>query len=146
MKPAPFKYVAAESVDEVVSALSEHGDEAKILAGGQSLVPLMNLRLAVPGVLVDVNRVAELRGITANGTVQLSYCAANTRKTKTVPNTNTKTPVLPAVISSKVNSVHSKLIDDGNSWYATCSIIAIACPVLVPGSRLPLIAAEGYML
>ena len=62
MKPAPFKYAACETVDEVVSVLAEHGDEAKVLAGGQSLVPLMNLRLATPVVLVDVNRVAELAG------------------------------------------------------------------------------------
>ncbi len=71
MKPAPFTYVAAETVDEAVAALGEHGDEAKILAGGQSLVPLMNLRLAVPGVLIDVNRVAGLRGISVNGTVEV---------------------------------------------------------------------------
>ena len=62
MKPAPFKYVAAETVEEAVAVLAEHGDEAKVLAGGQSLVPLMNLRLATPGVLVDVNRIAELDG------------------------------------------------------------------------------------
>ena len=71
MKPAPFKYVAAATVDEVVATLTEHGDEAKVLAGGQSLVPLMNLRLAVPGVLVDVNRVAELQGISTNGAVDV---------------------------------------------------------------------------
>jgi carbon-monoxide dehydrogenase medium subunit len=77
VKPAPFRYVAAETVDEVVAALGEHGDEAKILAGGQSLVPLMNMRLAVPGVLVDVNRVAGLQGISANGSVEV---AAATRQ------------------------------------------------------------------
>ncbi len=71
MKPAPFRYVAAETVDEVVAALGEHGDEAKILAGGQSLVPLMNMRLAVPGVLVDVNRAAGLQGISSNGSVEV---------------------------------------------------------------------------
>jgi CO/xanthine dehydrogenase FAD-binding subunit len=71
LKPAPFKYVAVESVEEAVAALGEYGDEAKILAGGQSLVPLMNMRLAVPGVLVDVNRVAELQGIKANGSLEL---------------------------------------------------------------------------
>jgi carbon-monoxide dehydrogenase medium subunit len=71
VKPAPFRYVAAETVEEVVAALGEHGDEAMILAGGQSLVPLMNMRLAVPGVLVDVNRVAELRGISANGSLEV---------------------------------------------------------------------------
>jgi carbon-monoxide dehydrogenase medium subunit len=71
LKPAPFKYVAAETVEEAVAALAEHGDEAKVLAGGQSLVPLMNLRLATPGVLVDVNRVAGLEGIHVNGSLEV---------------------------------------------------------------------------
>lgn len=60
MKPSPFRYHAPRSVDECVALLAEHGDDAKLLAGGQSLVPLMNLRLAAPEVLVDVNRIAEL--------------------------------------------------------------------------------------
>ncbi|MGH3321523.1 MAG: FAD binding domain-containing protein [Streptosporangiaceae bacterium] len=60
MKPAPFGYAAPETVDQVLGVLDEHGDEAKILAGGQSLLPLMALRLAVPEVLVDVGRVAGL--------------------------------------------------------------------------------------
>jgi CO/xanthine dehydrogenase FAD-binding subunit len=71
LKPAPFKYAACETVDEVVSVLAEHGDEAKVLAGGQSLVPLMNLRLAAPSVLVDLNRVAALQNVTANGTIEI---------------------------------------------------------------------------
>ena len=71
MKSAPFKYVPAESVDEVLAALGEYGDEAKILAGGQSLVPLMNMRLATPGVLVDVNRIRGLDGIKANGGLEI---------------------------------------------------------------------------
>ncbi len=60
MKPAPFRYFAAHSVEEAVQLLAEHGDEARVLAGGQSLVPLMNMRLAHPGVLVDINNVSEL--------------------------------------------------------------------------------------
>lgn len=71
MKPAPFKYLAAESLDEAVEVLRQYGDEAKVLAGGQSLVPLMNLRLAMPGVLVDLNRLAELQGIVANGMLEI---------------------------------------------------------------------------
>jgi carbon-monoxide dehydrogenase medium subunit len=62
VKPAPFRYVRAESLDEVLQLLAEHGDEAKVLAGGQSLGPLLNLRLATPAVLVDINRVPELMG------------------------------------------------------------------------------------
>jgi 2-furoyl-CoA dehydrogenase FAD binding subunit len=56
VKPAPFDYVRPETVDEALGVLAEHGDEAKVLAGGQSLVPLLNMRLARPRVLVDVNR------------------------------------------------------------------------------------------
>lgn len=57
MKPAAFSYFAPMTVEEAVSLLDEHGYDAKLLAGGQSLVPLMNLRLARPTVLVDINRV-----------------------------------------------------------------------------------------
>ena len=60
MIPAPFDYVRASSVDEAVSLLQQHGDEAKLLAGGHSLLPLMKLRLATPAVLVDVGRLREL--------------------------------------------------------------------------------------
>jgi carbon-monoxide dehydrogenase medium subunit len=63
MKPAPFEYHAPERADEVVGLLADLGDDAKVLAGGQSLVPMLNLRLAVFEHLVDVRRVAELRGI-----------------------------------------------------------------------------------
>ena len=60
MIPAGFEYVRAASADEAIAALGEHGDEAKLLAGGMSLIPLMKLRLATPSVLVDVGRVADL--------------------------------------------------------------------------------------
>ncbi len=63
MKSAPFEYRAPDSVDETVALLSEYGDDAKVLAGGQSLVPLMSLRLAHPAVLVDLNGIAELGAI-----------------------------------------------------------------------------------
>ena len=60
MIPAPFDYVRAGSVDEAIAALVEHGDDAKVLAGGHSLLPLMKLRLATPSVLVDVGRLTDL--------------------------------------------------------------------------------------
>ncbi len=63
MKPAPFRYVAARTVDEALATLAEHGAEAKILAGGLSLVPLLNLRAVRPAVVVDVNRVDGLDGL-----------------------------------------------------------------------------------
>jgi carbon-monoxide dehydrogenase medium subunit len=65
MKTAPFEYHAPRTVDEVLSLLAEHGDEAKVLAGGQSLVPLLAMRLARPSQLVDINEVDDLSFIRA---------------------------------------------------------------------------------
>lgn len=65
MKPAPFAYHRPDTLDEALALLAEHGYDAKVLAGGQSLVPAMNFRLAQPAVLVDLNRVAGLDGIDA---------------------------------------------------------------------------------
>ena len=67
MIPAAFDYLAPTTVDEVVRALAEHGDDAKVLAGGHSLLPLMKLRFAVPSVVVDIGRVDELRGVSDAG-------------------------------------------------------------------------------
>jgi carbon-monoxide dehydrogenase medium subunit len=63
VKPAPFTYHRPEALDEALGVLDEVGDDGKVLAGGQSLVPLLNLRLAAPAHLVDVNRVAGLGGV-----------------------------------------------------------------------------------
>jgi len=63
MKPAPFEYYAPLELQEALDLLERHGDEAKILAGGQSLMPLMNLRLARPGVIIDINRLRNLDAI-----------------------------------------------------------------------------------
>ncbi len=72
MKPAPFDYVRAESIEHALDTLREHGDEAKLLAGGQSLVPAMNMRLARPRVVVDLNRVPGLDEVGAeNGSVRI---------------------------------------------------------------------------
>jgi len=60
MKPAPFEYFRPRTLDEALSLLAEHGGDAKPLAGGQSLIPAMNFRLATPAVLVDLNGVGEL--------------------------------------------------------------------------------------
>lgn len=60
MKPAPFRYFAPKTIDEALALLAEHGWDAKPLAGGQSLVPTMNFRLAQPAVLIDLNGVDEL--------------------------------------------------------------------------------------
>ncbi|MGN6867585.1 MAG: FAD binding domain-containing protein [Solirubrobacteraceae bacterium] len=63
MKPTAFEYFAPESVEEALESLAEHGEEAAVLAGGQSLVPMMNLRISAPPVLIDIMRIPELRVI-----------------------------------------------------------------------------------
>jgi CO/xanthine dehydrogenase FAD-binding subunit len=71
VKPPPFAYDRARSVDEALALLAEHGDEAKVLAGGQSLVPLLNFRLARPERLIDINEVQELDRLQLNGTLRI---------------------------------------------------------------------------
>ncbi len=65
MKLPPVDYEAPNTVSEAVELLAEHLDEASVLAGGQSLIPLLALRLARPAVLIDINGIAELSGVSA---------------------------------------------------------------------------------
>jgi carbon-monoxide dehydrogenase medium subunit len=67
MFPANFGYVAARSVDEALQLLAKHGDEAKLLAGGHSLIPAMKLRLQSPQTLIDLGTIPALRGIKLDG-------------------------------------------------------------------------------
>jgi carbon-monoxide dehydrogenase medium subunit len=69
MKPAPFEYYAPDSIEQAIELFSQYGGEAKILAGGQSLVPAMNFRVVQPSVLIDLNRVGELSYIREDGNV-----------------------------------------------------------------------------
>jgi carbon-monoxide dehydrogenase medium subunit len=76
VKPAPFKYVRADNARDASTLLSEYGDEAKILAGGQSLIPLLNMRLARPEVLIDINRIDALKAISRNGSLTIGATAS----------------------------------------------------------------------
>ena len=80
MKLPPFAYAAPDTVEEVLDLLGEHGDEAKLIAGGQSLVPLLAMRLARPALLVDLNGVAGLDGIDDRGDV-VAFGATTTERT-----------------------------------------------------------------
>src|SRR5207302_6764211 len=72
MYPANFDYVRPSSVDEAVALLQKHGDDAKVLAGGHSLIPAMKLRLAQPHVVIDIGRIATLSYIReAGGTIAI---------------------------------------------------------------------------
>ncbi len=67
MIPAQFDYLAPASVEEALAALAEHGDEAKVIAGGQSLLPVLRMRLNAPGVVIDIGKIESLRGIREDG-------------------------------------------------------------------------------
>ncbi|PRY52190.1 carbon-monoxide dehydrogenase medium subunit [Geodermatophilus tzadiensis] len=67
MIPSQFDYVRVQSVDEAVAALTEHGEDAKVLAGGHSLLPIMKLRLAVPSVLIDISGIRDLSYVRVEG-------------------------------------------------------------------------------
>ncbi|MFI5397351.1 MAG: FAD binding domain-containing protein, partial [Candidatus Binatia bacterium] len=80
MKPPRFEYAAPTTVAEAVSLLQQHESEAKILAGGQSLMPLLNMRLTRPGLLIDLGKVAELRYLReSNGALAIG--AMTTKRT-----------------------------------------------------------------
>jgi carbon-monoxide dehydrogenase medium subunit len=99
MKPAPFAYFAPQEIDEALELLEQHGDEAKILAGGQSLMPLLSLRLARPGVIVDINRLANLAFIRKRGDGGL-FLGALTRQRalERSPEVQSQSPLLAATM------------------------------------------------
>lgn len=98
MKPPPFEYVPATSLDEALEALVEHGDEAKLLAGGQSLVPLLAFRLARPSVLVDLNWVDGLDGVALEGDSLVVGAMTRQRDLEQLPALRERCPMITEAI------------------------------------------------
>jgi 2-furoyl-CoA dehydrogenase FAD binding subunit len=98
MKPRPFDYVRPDTVDEAVALLAEHGDEARILAGGQSLMAMMNLRLADPAMLIDIARMAELSHIRDLGDRIEVGAAVTQNKLLAWPDLKKKLPLLAVAL------------------------------------------------
>jgi aerobic carbon-monoxide dehydrogenase medium subunit len=71
MKPAPFEYHSPDTLEEALELKAQHGDEGKALAGGQSLIPAMNFRVAQPTLLIDLNRIGDLRYVRKNGALHI---------------------------------------------------------------------------
>jgi carbon-monoxide dehydrogenase medium subunit len=97
MIPAPFDYVRASTGDEAVGLLAEHGDEAKVLAGGHSLLPLMRLRLASPSLLVDIGRCRELSYVEDRGDHVAIGALTRHRDLETSPVLAERAPLLARV-------------------------------------------------
>ncbi len=98
MKPRPFAYVRPDSVDEAVAVLAAHGDDARVLAGGQSLLALLNLRLADPAVLVDITRIAALDQICDLGDKIEVGAAVTQNRLLAWPQLAEKLPLLAAAL------------------------------------------------
>lgn len=128
MKPVPFDYLAPTSVEEVLAALDEHGDQSCLLAGGQSLVPQLNFRIRRPAVVIDLNRVAELGG--HDGTSGLGV-GAMTRQEEVLgsADANARAPMLVAAVRHI-----------GHQAIRTRGTIGGSLSHADPGSELPLAA------
>jgi carbon-monoxide dehydrogenase medium subunit len=98
MKPAPFEYYVPDSIEQALDLLHEHGDGAKLLAGGQSLVPAMNFRVVQPGVLIDLNRIAELQYVHGENTTLHVGAMTRERVLEFDPVVSKKTPLLAEVM------------------------------------------------
>jgi len=99
MIPASFDYTEVDSVEGAIAALTEHGDEAKLIAGGHSLIPLMRFRLATPSVLVDIGRIEAMKSIRDGGDHVAIGALTNYRAIETSDLLLSQTPLLTAVAS-----------------------------------------------
>jgi aerobic carbon-monoxide dehydrogenase medium subunit len=99
MKPAPFAYAAPRSVEEAVALLAAENGEAKLLAGGQSLVPMLNFRLLEPAMLIDINGIAGLDGIAETPDGLRIGALARHRALETSPLITARLPIIPAAMA-----------------------------------------------
>lgn len=110
MKPAPFDYHVPGSIDEALTLMREYGDEAKLLAGGQSLVPAMNFRVVQPSVLIDLNRIQELDYLQEDG--QVLRIGAMTRE-RTLELDSRIANRLPLLAEAMPNVAHPQIRNRG---------------------------------
>jgi 2-furoyl-CoA dehydrogenase FAD binding subunit len=130
MKPRPFDYVRPDTAEEAVALLAEYGDDARVLAGGQSLLPMLNLRLVEAGVLIDISRIGELDAIADLGNAIEIGAAVTQNKLMAWPKLAEKLPLVAAALPFVG---HFQTRNKGT----VCGSIAHADP----SSELPLVLA-----
>ena len=143
MKPAPFEYYVPDSVDQALALLREHGDGAKLLAGGQSLVPAMNFRVVQPSVLIDLNRIEELRYIREeDGTLQIGAMTRE-RALEFDPVISKKTPLLAEVMPHVAHPQIRNRGTLGGSLANADPAAELPVIMLAMGARLKVSNAKG---
>jgi aerobic carbon-monoxide dehydrogenase medium subunit len=154
VKAPRFSYVRAESVEHALGLLEEHGEEARILAGGQSLMPTLNMRLSQPKLLIDINRLAALEGISLRGdNVRIGALARHVA----VANSPVVAEHLPLVAEAMPHVAHvavrnrgtfggSIALADPSAELPAC-VLALQADIVVQGaSGRRSIAAEDFFL
>jgi CO/xanthine dehydrogenase FAD-binding subunit/aerobic-type carbon monoxide dehydrogenase small subunit (CoxS/CutS family) len=142
MKPASFRYIAAQSVAHALEVKREHGDDARFLAGGQSLVPAMNFRLAQPAVLIDLNPLRELDYVRGNGSLVIGALVRH----RTIERDGSIAAHAPLLAEAAPHVAHPQIRNRGT----LCGNLAHADPasefpavMLAVGARLRAQSAAG---
>lgn len=152
MKAAAFDYLQADSVGQAVALLGRHGDSAKLLAGGQSLLPALNLRLSAPALLIDIGRIASLRGIAVAGGVLRIGATVTHAELLASPEIASHTPLLTraiahvahAAIRSRGTMGGSLANADPAAELPACAL-ALGARILIEGPTGPrVVAAEDF--
>lgn len=99
MKPAPFKYVRPDTVDEALSVLAEYGEDVRVIAGGQSLGAMLNMRIVTPVILLDINRIGVLAGIVDFGQNVLTGAMTRQRDALDNPTVSSRVPLLSRALT-----------------------------------------------
>jgi len=141
MKPAPFAYHAPASVTETLDILREHGEDAKVLAGGQSLVPLLSFRLAAPGHLVDINRLPGLDRIERTAAGWRIPALVRQRSAELSPGLAVGCPMLTEALTQVAHpqirnrgTVCGSLAHGDSSAELPCVMVAIGARMEIAGS------------
>ncbi len=143
MIPAPFRHLPVDSVEAAIAVLTEHGDEAKLLAGGHSLLPIMKLRLATPSVLVDIGPIASLASIRMDAYDLVIGAATRHRDVQNSPLVAAAAPLL-AYASSLVGDpqVRNRGTIGGSIAHADPAA-DLPCAALALGATLVVQGADG---
>ena len=143
MYPAPFEYVRADSYDEAIHLLAEHGDEARLIAGGQSLVPMMHLRLARPALLVDINGVDRSAGPEVGAGWLRLPSMTRQRALERLPAVRDHAPLLATAAAHTGNvRVRSRGTLGGNLAHADPSS-ELSCAAVAVDARVDVVGSEG---